>query len=471
MSSISELFFGKPWAVEESLLEPMTDIVYRHLDGKKLSDEDIQAITRFQPTRRTRPEDRRYEVVGGAAIIPIYGVISKRANLVERISQGVGTSTLVLAEDIRAALNDDEVKEIILDIDSPGGSVGGVSEVADLIYNSRGKKPINAYANGLMASAAYWIGSAADNIYATKTTQVGSIGVYSVVYDATVMQHNRGIKTHVIRAGKYKAAGNPEKAFTEEDHKVIQTQIMKFFDLFAGDVKKFRGFSDEQISAVANGLTFLGNEALELGLIDEIKELVLTELETNSVGNTGSEKFKSTASGQDITKKSVQTTTEDNNMELSDLTIEKLSESCPDLVAQMKEEHRAEFKENQDALIADAKKTASDEATQAATQAERNRCAALHAKGMLPEYASCAGIVQNAIISGETVEATEGKMKDQRMRDLENGGSRAVTHSEGNDDKEPATKEMTPEERVEKAKEYKKEHSCSMQEALSAVSQ
>ncbi len=188
-----------PWAIMPEKLVELRGIYETHLKGEKI---DIKAVE----ARVGKPLDNRpggYEVVDGVAVIPVDGVIAKRMNLFSQISGGVSTD--LLARDFKAALVDPSVKAIVLAIDSPGGTVDGTVDIARLVYESRGIKPIVAYTDGLMASAAYWIGSATDKVYiGNDATLVGSIGVVATHTDMSKAQEMQGVKTTEVYAGKYK---------------------------------------------------------------------------------------------------------------------------------------------------------------------------------------------------------------------------------------------------------------------------
>jgi ClpP class serine protease len=102
---------------------------------------------------------------GGIAVLPLYGVVTQRGNMVEDVSGPGSTSTQQFSAALHQLLADDTVGQILIDIDSPGGSVYGVSELADEIQAARSQKPVVAVANSLAASAAYWIGCSAGEFY------------------------------------------------------------------------------------------------------------------------------------------------------------------------------------------------------------------------------------------------------------------------------------------------------------------
>lgn len=142
---------------------------------------------------------------GAIAVIPVYGAIVQRASQID-ICDG-GTSTQQISAALADAMADDTVAQVLLDIDSPGGSVYGVQELAAEITGA--KKPVIAVANSLAASAAYWLGCAASEFYMTPGGEVGSIGVWQAHQDWSKALADAGVNTTLISAGKYKVEGNP----------------------------------------------------------------------------------------------------------------------------------------------------------------------------------------------------------------------------------------------------------------------
>ncbi len=163
-----------PWAIVPEKLFEIQSIYATHLRGDKIDLSGLES----KLGKPLNNEQKSYELDRGVAIIAIDGVIAKKMNMFTRISGGV--STQILQKDFSAAMADPEVKAILLDVDSPGGTVDGTEDLARTIYEARqlGEKPIVAFTDGLMASAAYWIASSADRIYISgETPWVGSIGV------------------------------------------------------------------------------------------------------------------------------------------------------------------------------------------------------------------------------------------------------------------------------------------------------
>lgn len=206
------------------------------------------------------------------AVIPVHGTIAKRMNLFSQISGGTSTELLRIA--IRDAIENPNVDAIVMDTESPGGTADSVKELADFIYEQRGIKPILAHANGLMASAAYWIGSAADIITAYDTAQVGSIGVITSHYDYSKADAMEGVKRTFIYAGKYKAMGNDAEPLSPEAKAYFQKKVDDIYTMFVDSVARNRGKDvDYVLKNMADGKIFLAEEAQKVGLIDERMDL------------------------------------------------------------------------------------------------------------------------------------------------------------------------------------------------------
>lgn len=277
-----------PWAIMPEKLVELRGIYETHLKGEKI---DIKAVE----ARVGRPLDNNpqgYEVVDGVAVIPIDGVIAKRMNLFSQISGGVSTD--LLARDFKAALNDPSVKAIVLVIDSPGGTVDGTVDIARLVYESRGVKPIVAYTDGLMASAAYWIGSAADKVYiGNDATLVGSIGVVATHQDISKAEELAGVKTTEVYAGKYKRIVTQYAPLSEAGQAYLQDRVDYLYSVFVSAVADNRGVSVETVlKSMADGKVFSGRQALEAGLVDGVSTLDALIAGMKSGGVPGSKATK-----------------------------------------------------------------------------------------------------------------------------------------------------------------------------------
>lgn len=258
-----------PWAVTPDMYREVQEIYGRHCRGEKIDIKGLEARI-GQPLRGP---SSGYEMVGTVAVVPVDGVLAKRMNLMMQISGG--TSMQLLGQDIQEALDDPAVSAIVLCIDSPGGTVDGTQELANLIYNARGTKPILALADGVMASAAYWIGSAADKVFASSdTTALGSIGVVTAHVDVSGAESQRGVKTTEIAAGKYKRIASQYAPLTPEGRQSIQDQVDYTYSIFVNDVARNRGTTaDVVVENMADGRIFIGQQAVSAGLADGVATL------------------------------------------------------------------------------------------------------------------------------------------------------------------------------------------------------
>jgi capsid assembly protease len=209
---------------------------------------------------------------GAIAVLPLQGTISHRMGLMQQMSGG--TSTEQFTGWLRAALNDPQVKSIIMDIDSPGGTVTGVQELADEIYQGRQQKPIIAVANGMAASAAYYLGSQASELAVSPSGEVGSIGVFAAHEDVSQMLEQAGVKTTFVSAGKYKVEGNPYEALSSEARDAMQAKVDAYYQQFVNAVARGRNTSAAQVeSDMGQGRMLMAGPARKAGMVDRVATL------------------------------------------------------------------------------------------------------------------------------------------------------------------------------------------------------
>lgn len=258
-------FVEKPWAILPAKLETLAEIVTRHVNGEKLDANEVQSRIHGA----SRPPDRRIQNV---AILPLFGTIFPRANLMTEMSGA--TSAQIFGAEFSKLLDDPSVDAIILDVDSPGGQVGGIEEVSRLVYDARGRKPVVAVANYLMASAAYWIGSAAEELVVSPSGEVGSIGVFAVHQDISGALEKDGVKISIISEGKYKTAGNPYEPLGEEARAVIQASVHDTYKTFIDAVARNRGVDVDVVqNGFGEGALVGAPRAVEMGMADRVATL------------------------------------------------------------------------------------------------------------------------------------------------------------------------------------------------------
>lgn len=202
-------------------------------------------------------------------VIQIRGTISQHAEADSSMAAVGGTSTDEIMAAFDAMIADETISKIVLELDSPGGSTYGVTELANRIMDARGTKPIVAFANSLAGSAAYWIGAAADRFIATPGAQVGSIGVFAMHQDISGAAEQAGVKTTFISAGKYKVAGNEWEPLDTATRDRVQSRVDEIYRQFVGDVARGRGTTAEDvINNYGEGDVLTARKARAAGMVD-----------------------------------------------------------------------------------------------------------------------------------------------------------------------------------------------------------
>lgn len=264
MSRAFELAASRPWLMLPADLDNLMAIADRQGDPEALE------------ARLGRPLDntRAVSMRDGIAIIPVTGPIMRYANLFTRISGA--TSTQELATDLQAALDNPQVKGILLNMDSPGGEANGINELGDMIHAARGKKPIKAYAGGSLASGAYWLASAADEVVIDDTALVGSIGV---VVEVAIRKAADGEKRYTITSSN--APNKRPDLETEDGRAEIAKSINALGEVFVAKVARNLGVAPDQVPAMGDhGGLKVGAAAVASGLAHRLGSLesLITEM-------------------------------------------------------------------------------------------------------------------------------------------------------------------------------------------------
>jgi capsid assembly protease len=202
------------------------------------------------------------QIQDGTAIIPIRGVMVHGLKMAEKVDSVVCVEDI--EKDIKFAMESSDVKRVVFDIDSPGGMYNGTPELGDVIAKYKGVKPMAAFTNGLMASAAYWTGIASGSVYMSRSASVGSIGVVMMWPDVSKAMEGEGVKIKVFSSGEFKGM-TPEVELTGSQESYLQTRVMSLANEFYSHVKEARAGVNE---SAFDGRTFQAAEAMELGLVD-----------------------------------------------------------------------------------------------------------------------------------------------------------------------------------------------------------
>jgi signal peptide peptidase SppA len=255
-----------PWAILPTTFDAMLEVLELRSAGGQFTAEEIAARI------GDRPAGTPIERVGPVAVLPLHGVIAQRMNLFTAISGG--TSTELFGKAFDEAMADPEVQAIVLDIDSPGGSVAGTEELAQKVFKARGAKPIVAIADSLAGSAAYWIGSQADQFVASPSSQVGSIGVLTSHTDVSKAEDAAGVKTSVISIPDAKSEGHPYAPLSDDARANVVASMQPFYDMFLKAVARGRGVSVADVrDGYGQGRVLGASPAKDAGMVDRIEAL------------------------------------------------------------------------------------------------------------------------------------------------------------------------------------------------------
>lgn len=263
---VLDLVAAQPWAIRRDYGQQMLAVLLRRAAEVRLPAAEVGDIVAGQPGRVavTAPQT--------VAVIPILGIVAHRASMVQGISGPRGTSTEAVTNSLRQALADPSVSAIVFDVDSPGGGVYGVPELAEEIRAARGRKPLVAVANAEAASAAYWLASQADEVVVTPSGLVGSIGVYTYHEDISAWADKHGIRTTFVYAGTHKIEGHPFAPLADDARATMQRRVDAYYHQFVTAVGAGRGVSPEVAASeqFGAGRVFNAHDAVRAGLADRV---------------------------------------------------------------------------------------------------------------------------------------------------------------------------------------------------------
>lgn len=214
------------------------------------------------------------KIDGDVALLPMHGVISQRGSLWQELFGGTATQSFGAA--YTRAVNDDAVKAIVFDVDSPGGTVSGVQELADIIHTGSQLKPTYAVANSQAASAAYWLASQVGpgKFFAAPGSEVGSVGVFRLHEDISGMLEQDGVKVTLIATPQYKTEANPYEPLSDEAREFHLAQVQATYEQFVKDVARGRGTTKARVEAdYGKGRALNATDATANGMVDGVLTL------------------------------------------------------------------------------------------------------------------------------------------------------------------------------------------------------
>jgi signal peptide peptidase SppA len=258
---LAQLLGERGWVIDPKVFHRAIVPMIKRTEAA--TPQAIEAAMAAYAQRDTGPQ-----MVGDVAVIKISGPITYKSSW---FTQFFGATAIEdLQAQFRTALGDPAVRTIVFQVNSPGGVIDMVPEFADEVFAARGQKPIVAVADTLVASAAYWIASQADTIYATTSSQLGSIGVYCEHDDISGLLEKSGITITLIAHGDHKTEGNPYEPLSDEARARFKAEVDEIGDWF--DTAVARGRRVQKLTVLRSfgqGLVFRGQQAIALGLADK----------------------------------------------------------------------------------------------------------------------------------------------------------------------------------------------------------
>jgi len=279
-------FLATPWAMERTRLTSITETVAGWSLGRPHADDAEGGVDDGRPRQSTwearRAAAQAMSPDGSIAILPLMGVLVPRANMVTEWCGG--TSVMQWVQSFNQLVADSTVSTILIESDSPGGSVYQVPEAAATIMAARAQKRIVSIANSVSASASYWLSSCASECYVTPSGEVGSVGVYQAHDDYSAALAEAGIKRTYVSSGENKVEGAPEMPLSESARAFMQQRCDEYYADFTGSLAKARGIPLAKVLADFGGGRCYGAQgALAAGMVDGICTLpeLLSRLASN----------------------------------------------------------------------------------------------------------------------------------------------------------------------------------------------
>ena len=262
---------GHLWALDLERLDAYAPAALEHwaavLDARRPETQLLAARL-----AAAREPDQEGEPLGPIVRLPVFGFVSARPSLSSLFFGG--TSLQDLRGHLVAALEAPSVKSIVLDVDSPGGSVYGMHQTWSAIRAANQVKPVHAVISGLGASAAYWLASAARTIAIAPLAEAGSIGIVGVHADRSAFWHAQGVTHTILTAGAYKAEGHDLAPLAPEAEASIRRRIDQAYTHFVTDVAAGRGTTPAVVRAgYGEGRLLSAEDAIEAGLVDRLGTL------------------------------------------------------------------------------------------------------------------------------------------------------------------------------------------------------
>lgn len=266
-ANILHAVYCEPWLIRPEMHARIAEILQQHITGAAHGPTGVATV--FVETSQDEKDEAKRQpmmrMMDDVSVIEVSGVLGKRMDMMEKMSGGVDVNDVMASLD--SAMADKKVKGIIMAMDTPGGTIQGIPELAQAIYEASEKKPLVAFTDTMADSAGYWLASQAPYFVVSPSASVGSIGVYKPILDQSIRYAAAGLKQEVFKAGKFKGAGVPGTSLTDAQREMVQARVDQLHAQFKAAVRAGRG---RQIpDDLMEGQEFFGSEAVLNGLADE----------------------------------------------------------------------------------------------------------------------------------------------------------------------------------------------------------
>lgn len=262
---LADQVFGVPHYATRQIMDSVKSILVPRLQGMNVAQLEMALGPNESPDTEEPQQSG-----GGVGVIPVHGILVPRRGQIVNMCTELNSYERIRGQ-LAVLLNDTNIKEIVLDINSGGGAVSGCKELADYIYQSRSVKPITAIVNFSAFSAAYFIASACSKIIVSETSGVGSIGVILEHMEASKWEESVGLKFTTFSRGDNKNNGSPHEPLTELATSQIQAMIDGAYQTFTSSVAQYRGMDIDAVIGTQAALYF-GQNAVAAGLADEMSD-------------------------------------------------------------------------------------------------------------------------------------------------------------------------------------------------------
>ena len=247
--------YEQPWLITPAKHRAIRRLIETRIDGGMTEPDD------------DGDETPQMAIDGSTAVIPVHGIIGKHLSMLETMCGGCDLDAIGMMID--AALGDSNVNRLLFDFRSPGGTVTGVPEMARKIANINSKETV-AFTDSMCCSGALWLAASCSKFFCTESSDVGSVGVYSVFLDESAALEKEGLKVNAISAGKFKLTGASFQPMTEDERKMLQDGVDKIYSQFKSAVTRNRVIADEYLQ----GQVFDGEDAVKHGFCDGLVESI-----------------------------------------------------------------------------------------------------------------------------------------------------------------------------------------------------